>query len=116
MNEYMIMLRGSFQSWGELTADEKSEIKIKYYDWVAKLQADKLIVGGCALESDSKYIKLENKETVVSESPYKGTDKSPTGYFIINAENLEAATETAKGCPALMHGDHLEIMPLAAGE
>lgn len=38
-----------------------------------------------------------------------GTPSGLTGYSIISADNLDAATESAKGCPILADGGTVEV-------
>jgi hypothetical protein len=35
-----------------------------------------------------------------------------TGYFTIEARDLADATEVARGCPALIHGDTAIVRPV----
>lgn len=49
--------------------------------------------------------------TIGAQAPaHTGADPDPvTGYVLIEAENLEAAAEMAKGCPILQAGGHVEV-------
>ena len=47
--------------------------------------------------------------TVTADGSSDGGASSLTGYTIIAAADLDAATETAKGCPVLAAGGTVEV-------
>jgi hypothetical protein len=49
---------------------------------------------------------------VTADGPYLETKEALTGYMIFEAENLQTAAEIAKKCPALTHGEFVEIAEL----
>jgi hypothetical protein len=80
-------------------------------DWLAwhdLLQAQEKLRFRCPVESESRSVvgkrganvglRVEQKEPVV-------------GYLLVDATNLEEATEVAGGCPGLAHGFTVEIYP-----
>ncbi len=43
------------------------------------------------------------------DGPFTETKEVLTGFFIIEARDLDAAVEIARGCPALTHGERVVV-------
>ena len=50
---------------------------------------------------------------LVSDGPYVDTKGAVGGYFVLEADDLEAAIEVASRIPAARHGGAIEIRPVA---
>ncbi|HSX09337.1 MAG TPA: hypothetical protein VLF93_04235 [Candidatus Saccharimonadales bacterium] len=71
---------------------------------------DSMVDGGNPFAKDAKSVTAKGVEVISAEN------WPATGYTIINAEDMEAATEIAKGCPVLEDGEGsvrvYEAMPM----
>src|SRR5258708_28050776 len=47
--------------------------------------------------------------TTLFRSPFVESKEVVGGFSIVQAENLDAAAELAKGCPSLLSGGHVEV-------
>jgi hypothetical protein len=112
MPNYIVMLRGNTQEWKNLGADETQRLMEKYVTWVERLKSEKRFHGGSALTSKSKMLRADNGKVAVIDGPYAETKEAVTGYFIIEAETHDQATEIATCCPALLHGESVEVTEL----
>ena len=75
----------------------KEEMKKTMDQWMAWFGTfkDQMVDGGNPFAPEAKSVTLTGVETISS-------DKMPAkGYTIINANDMNEATEIAKGCPAL---------------
>lgn len=112
MPNYIVMLRGSPKEWRNLGAEETQKLMGKYFAWVDQLKSENRFKGGAPLTDRSKMLKKESGQVTVVDGPYAETKEAITGYFLIEAETHDQATEIAKGCPALLHGESVEITEL----
>ena len=69
----------------------------KWFAWVEKLQNEKRYVSGEALLPGGKTIRGSKKS--VTDGPYAESKEVVGGYFVVNAKDLNEATEMAKACP-----------------
>ena len=67
---------------------------------------------GHPLESTGKVVRGAQK--VVNDGPYAEAKDVVGGFTLIQARNLEEATELSKGCPILEVGGSVEVRPIQA--
>lgn len=88
-----------FVYYGKTTPEDisKEEMKNVMAKWMAWFDSfkDQMVDGGNPFASGAKSVTTKGVETIPAE-------KWPaTGYTIINAKDIDEATEIAKGCPVL---------------
>jgi hypothetical protein len=97
-------LRGSAEKgpayWGE------------YAEYAKQLQVAGAFVGGSATEPPESARRVSVKGGKVASEPLVATDSEHRlgGYFVIQAKDLDAATEWAAKCPSARTG-HVEVRP-----
>lgn len=96
MGKYVLAYTGG--SMGASPEDQQA-IMAKWMGWFGALGAD-LLDGGNPFGPSA---------TLRGDAASEGGASSLTGYSIISAPDLAAATETAKGCPALAAGGTVEV-------
>lgn len=84
--------------------DMQKEIEL-HGKWIEEL--GERYAGGDPLEHPAKSVK--GKDKVVTDGPYIESKELVSGYYFINAESLEEATEISKGCPVLRLGGSVEV-------
>lgn len=84
--------------------DMQKEIEL-HGKWIEEL--GERYAGGDPLEQPAKSVK--GKDKVVTDGPYIESKELVSGYYFINAESLEEATEISKGCPVLRLGGSVEV-------
>jgi hypothetical protein len=110
MSNYMLMLRGNWREWDGLSAENMQKIMESYGDWVTSLKKEGRYKSGAALSEKSRLIKGDN----VIDGPYAETKEAITGYFLIEADSHDQAVTIARGCPALRHGETVEVIELGS--
>src|SRR5688572_8606215 len=108
MNKYMIMLRGKPSEWKAFSDDKQNELLGHYMAWVEKLKGAGRYKGGSELHPVYRDLRSVNNQIVV-DGPFPETKEVLTGYFLITATSLEEAIDVSKECPALRHGDWLQV-------
>ena len=108
MTKFMILMREEAGAWASYAPEEQQRLLQLYYDWVAELRASSAFVDGNPLDSDKARL-LRTVDGAVVDEPYTESKGGPTGYFVVEAEDWDAAVEIARGCPALTHGETVEL-------
>jgi hypothetical protein len=111
MKRFMITLRGQPSEWNKLPETEQTRLIHTYMAWVEKLKKENGFQGGSEMDWNARELRTVNGKIVV-DGPFPETKEILTGYFIISADSLDSAVETAKGCPALTHGDTVVVAEL----
>ena len=79
----------------------------KWFEWVEKLRNEKRYISGEALLPGGKTIKGVKK--AVTDGPYTEGKEVVGGYFVVEAKDLNEATEMAKACPDYELGGIVEV-------
>jgi len=61
------------------------------------------------LPQKATTVRVEDGKTVTREGPFIGVNEAIGGWFILEADNLEAAIEVAARVPAARYGGAVEI-------
>ncbi len=78
--------------------------------WAKELRAKGIFRSGNGLKSEGRLIELVN-DTVVVQS-LRDVSEGIGGYYVIEADNLDAAVNIAKTCPTFSEGDKVEVREL----
>jgi hypothetical protein len=109
MKEYLLISKGNKQMWDQMSEADFKPFNDGFSTWISKLSAKNLWVRGDSLSNQKRWLTKQSNKFV--DGPFAETKEVFTGFFIIRAENLEHATELAKGCPTLGF-DKIEIFEL----
>jgi hypothetical protein len=112
MADFMLVMKGDYKSWNGMSADEKQRIMEKYYSYVNRLKEQNRFKGGSALKHGGVQLRAEQGTTIV-DGPYSETKEALNGYFVFEAANQDEAITIAKDCPALTHGERVEVFELS---
>jgi hypothetical protein len=91
MANFLLTYRGGAMP---ATEAEQAQVMAEWTKWFGVL-GDKLVDGGNPVSA--------SRTIAANGSVSDGASEAPTGYSIIKADSLDAATQLAKGCPVL-HG------------
>ncbi|MCB1755476.1 MAG: hypothetical protein KDJ38_08135 [Gammaproteobacteria bacterium] len=109
MNKFMFIYRGSTEA-PEMSPEEMQADMEAWIGWVqAAMQAGWMINGGEALLPDNAAV-VRQKD--VTDGPLIESKEVVGGFSIIQAEDLKAAIELSRGCPAIPQGGSVEIRAL----
>lgn len=95
MEKYMFIFIGGDPS--HLSPEAQQAHMQKWFKWVEKLRNEKIYLSGEALLPGGKTIRGSKK--AVTDGPFAEGKEVVGGYFVIQAKNLNEATELAKACP-----------------
>jgi hypothetical protein len=108
MEKFMYIFRGGDVSY--LSPAEQQAQMQKWLDWVNKLSADNRYVAGEPLLPEGKT--LSGKSKTLTDGPFVESKELVGGFFIVNARDLNEATELAKDCPDFSLGGIVEVRPV----
>ena len=107
MPRFVILMREDDNAWSKLPKEEQKALLARYHEWVAQLRAQQALHAGEPLGNNARLLRMVSG--VIHEEPYTRSQQTLTGFFVIEAENLDEATRIARGCPALIHGETVEV-------
>jgi len=106
MSEFTFLFRGRKTSG---SPEERQEHFQKWAAWFKELGASGHLKDyGHPLEENGKVVKGKK---LVSDGPYAEAKDVVGGYSVIEARDLNHATELASGCPILEVGGSVEVRP-----
>ena len=108
-SEYLLIFRNT--GWHkELSAEEIQENMARFTAWFERLSKEGRFKGGGPLAHNGKILISKN---VVTDGPFAESKEAIAGFFLIHANSLEEAVETARGCPGLEYGQTVEVREMA---
>ncbi len=110
MPKYAILMRENDDAWARMPREEQERLLKHYLAWVAELRGKGIFHDGEPLDRGGRLLRMVGGEIV--DGPFTETKEVLTGFFIIEAPDLDAAARIARGCPALGHGETVELRPI----
>jgi hypothetical protein len=111
MAKFLFVYRGGDDAGANLTPEEGQQIMEKWGNWIRQaMQQGWMVDPGDALTPEGRVV---NAKKVVTDGPFVESKECVGGYSIIQADNIDAAAELAKGCPGLLTGGRVEVRMLA---
>jgi hypothetical protein len=97
MNQFLIIVRGSDHATASPEATQK---RLELFgQWMEKVLQGRY-VGGAPLEATDGRL-LKSKSEVLTDGPFMESKEMISGYVIINANDIQEATELTRQCPLL---------------
>ena len=107
MTEFALIFRNKPTPNFKPSPEQMKEIMTEWGVWFETMRANEQLVNmGSRLSSDGKTVHADKS---ISVGPYAEIKEIITGYIVVKAENIDRATEIAKGCPILKVGGNVEI-------
>ena len=96
--------------WEALSASEQQAI---YADYAALNKVPNLTAGlPLGLPDKARTVRVDNGAVIASDGPFVDTKGAVGGYFVLEADDIDAAIEVAGRVPAARHGGAIEIRPV----
>lgn len=110
--KYMLQIFSSvsMDNWAELTEPEQQAITEEYMA-IGQMPG---ILGGDQLEGPetASTVRVSDGETLVTDGPFAETKEGIGGYYLFEADDLDAAIELAARIPAARLGGAVEVRPV----
>jgi hypothetical protein len=101
---------GVYEALGE---DERKAITDEYW----ALREHPAIVGGASLQpiTAATTVRQDDGRTLVTDGPFADTKEAFAGFYLLEADDLDAALAIAETVPAVRLGGCVEVRPLREG-
>ncbi|MGH8994544.1 MAG: YciI family protein [Acidimicrobiales bacterium] len=98
--------------WEGFPEEEKQKV---YADYGAINQTSGVTPGPpMGLPENATTVRVEGGKTLTTDGPFVGMKEAVGGFFVLEADNLDAAIELAARVPAARLGGAIEIRPSEA--
>jgi hypothetical protein len=99
------------EAWSSLSPDEQKAIYADY----GRLNNTPGLTPGLPLgrPEEARTVRVDNGSTLTTDGPYVDTKGAVGGYFVLEADDIDAAIELAARIPAARHGGAIEVRPVA---
>jgi hypothetical protein len=113
VREFLLVRKGASARFAALSAEEKQRLLERYVGFVARLKREGRFRGGAGLAPGGFELRGE-RGIVLTDGPHAETKEALSGYLVFEAASYEEALAIARDCPALSHGEGVELFALAA--
>ena len=110
MKKYLLLLFDKEDAYKEMSPEDYQEEIEAHGRWIEELGEH--FDSGEALEFPAKTVR--GKEKTVTDGPFLEIKELVGGFYIINADSIEHASELAKGCPVFHLGGNIEVREIMA--
>jgi len=114
MKYLMLIYQGSTplpgsEAWDALAEDEQKAIYADY----GKLNQSPGVTPGLplGLPENATTVRVQGGQTLTTDGPFVSVKEALGGYFVLEADDLDAAIEIASRVPAARLGGAIEIRP-----
>jgi len=108
--KYALLIYSHEPDWDDLSDDEKAAIYAEYF----AVSETPGVVGGSELEpaATATTVRVADGETMTTDGPFVETKEMLGGFFLFEADDLDAALELAARIPAARRGGAVEVRPV----
>ena len=98
------------EAWGRLSEDEQQAVYAGYQ----ALNETPGVSPGLQLQppETATTVRVENGSTLTTDGPFVAIKEALGGYFVFEADDLDAAIEVASRVPAARMGGAVEVRPV----
>lgn len=109
MPRFLLLMLEDDQAWDALPRARQDALYQQYVDFTKTLRDDGRLVDGAPA---APGVVLRQADGQTTCEPDTRTRQVPTGYFIVEADDLDHAATIGRSCPALTHGETVAVHPL----
>jgi hypothetical protein len=110
--QYLIQIftDGATKRFETLSEAEKNSISGEYF----AISEEPGVIGGAQLQAPSTAttVRVQDGRTLTTDGPFAESKEALGGYYLLEADDLDAAIELAARVPAARMGGAVEVRPL----
>lgn len=101
---------GATGEFERLSADEQNAVAGEFL----AIQQSPGVIGGEQLQpvETATTVRVQNGQTLLTDGPFVEAKEHLGGYYLVDADDLDAALEIAARVPAARMGGTIEVRPL----
>jgi hypothetical protein len=99
------------EAWESLSEEEQSQIAAGYQ----AINKTPGVTPGTGMQhpETATTVRVEDGQTLTTDGPFASVKEALGGYFLLEADDLDAAIEIASRVPAARLGGAVEVRPVA---
>ena len=107
----LINLGPAARDWQSLPEDERNKVAAAWQEF----NKTPGVTPGNQLQppETATTVRVQDGRTLTTDGPFVETKEALDGYFVLEADNLDAAIEVAARVPAASMGGAIEVRPIA---
>jgi hypothetical protein len=108
--KYILQIYPAADELETLSEDEQNEVIDEYL----AISRSPAVIGGDQLQpvETATTVRVENGQTLLTDGPFVDAKEHLGGYFLVEADDLDAALQLAARVPAARMGGAVEVRPL----
>jgi len=109
--QYALLIYRKPDSYDGLSEEERQAVTDE--SWA--IRDDPRVIGGAQLQpvQFATTVRVADGQTLVSDGPFADTKEVLGGYYMLEADDLDAAIELSARIPAAQLGGSVEIRPVS---
>jgi hypothetical protein len=107
---YAVLIYERPGAYDPCTDEERRAVSAEYLD----LARDPRVAGGARLQGveTATTVRVQDERALVTDGPFADTKEVFGGFYVLDADDLDAALEFAGRIPAARLGGSVEVRPL----
>jgi len=108
--QYVLLIYDDPKQWENI---EPAQMESIYGEYMAVSQLPNTTGGSQLQPTDTaRSVRVKNGETIVTDGPFAETKEALGGFFLFEANDIDAAIDIASRIPAARRGGAVEVRPV----
>jgi hypothetical protein len=109
---YMLLICGEEEAHKAMEAD--GSFQAGCHAWADELRRRGMLVTteGLRPPGDATTVRVRGDQVLLTDGPFADTKEVFAGWYVIEADDIDAAIEIASRCPAARFGGSVEVRPV----
>ena len=111
--QYLLMIYDDESNWNNMSESQQSSMIERYIALENDLKEQGIFLGSARLADidSATSVQVREGKPLITDGPFAETKEQLGGYFLVDCENLDQATEIAARIPSAEQGT-VEVRPL----
>lgn len=111
--QYLLLIYENERRWSSMTERDRDAEMKEYFDFGDAIGRSRHYLNGNALQptTSATTVKVRDGKTLATDGPFAETKEQLSGYYLINAKDLDDAIAVAARIPAARYGG-IEVRPI----
>ncbi len=118
--EYLLAMYGEEKAEEQVRAapEQMEALMSEWFQYDDQIRKAVKVISANALQPTSMAttVRSNGSQTITSDGPFAETKEQMSGYYLIDAKDLDEALEWAEKMPFVPSGGAVEVRPIAAVE
>ena len=112
--QYALLIYAKPGATEALSTDEQEAVHRRYME----IKREPEVIGGASLHpvETATTVRLRDDHLLVTDGPFADTKEIFAGFYLLEADDLDRATEVAARIPAVRLGGSVEIRPIVTDQ